>query len=353
MYRKHPLSGFTLVELLVVIAIIGVLIALLLPAVQMAREAARRMKCSNNLKQIGIAVHNYHDTHNSMPTANRGVHGTWAVYLWPFVEQQALYSNYDHSERFCAPANYQSRPNGGINTPFTKVRIAGYTCPSDEPTPSNPNKTLAAFHNYVCNGGNTPLQWQASAAPWAHDAVGGKPFGETPFWVGPSCLFFTPPTAAETALTRWYGFSHVTDGLSNTLGFSEVLQGKAPGASYTDTDVLATSWNEMAQTTASGKATDLRGHVYDIFGCYFITCQTPNSSDPDWIDTGGRFCVSTPDMPCVRGTTADRIAARSRHPGGVNVCLLDGAVRFVPDTIAPDNWKSAGTAQGGESIGVN
>src|SRR5438132_1428634 len=124
-------NGFTLVELLVVIAIIGVLVALLLPAVQTAREAARRNQCANNLKQIGLGVFNYNDVHQVMPAGNyHSVFGSWLVHLLPYVEQQSLYAMYRND----GMAGY---PNAGIrygspeNLPVTRTQLKVYTCPSD------------------------------------------------------------------------------------------------------------------------------------------------------------------------------------------------------------------------------
>ena len=336
------LGAFTLVELLVVIAIIGILIALLLPAVQAAREAARRMQCSNNLKQIGLAIHNYHDSCNSMPIGNRNCYGTWAIHIWPYIEQQSLYSQYDHTKRVCN-VNLSAE---GSNTPLTKTRITSYTCPSDQPTPVNANRSVSTFHNYVCNVGNTPVRYQGNLPPV--DSYDGKVYGEAPFLLSQS--LYEPLTDAQRSMVRWNKFSVVSDGLSNTLGIAEYLQGRAGNEPYSATDDAGASWAEIAQSISTGKATDYRGNIYEPFGCYFTTVQTPNSSEPDWIDTGNRFCFDRAKMPCVVNGSYDRIAARSRHTGGVNVSLLDGSVQFVSDTIDSLVWRSASTAQGEESV---
>ncbi len=149
--------GFTLVELLVVIAIIGILVGLLLPAVQQAREAARRMQCSNNLKQLGLAMHNYESTYKKFPG---GVGpwgccwGTWQVRILPYIEQNAAYAIYQN----LGGADPQPRYSHANNRPVVSMRIPILTCPSDTPNaPLGASATLAAItnHNYAVNYGNT------------------------------------------------------------------------------------------------------------------------------------------------------------------------------------------------------
>src|SRR5437588_11732972 len=125
MNRRHARSGFTLIELLVVIAIIAILIALLVPAVQKVREAAARAQCQNNLKQIGLALHNYHDTykkfpHNVRPVASGGIRRCWATDILPFIEQAPMYNRYDQTQNWSAP----------VNLPVTSLKVSIYQCPS-------------------------------------------------------------------------------------------------------------------------------------------------------------------------------------------------------------------------------
>src|SRR4051794_1147522 len=148
-------AGFTLIELLVVIAIIAVLIALLLPAVQAAREAARRAQCVNNLKQIGLAMHNYQSTNNCLPQGTRGCcWGTWLVTVLPFVEQQALFNAWNSygNNSVTGPINSDFRYAGVANTTVTTSRVAAYSCPTDPNAYSLSNIAVAGVkitsHNY-------------------------------------------------------------------------------------------------------------------------------------------------------------------------------------------------------------
>jgi prepilin-type N-terminal cleavage/methylation domain-containing protein len=165
--------GFTLIELLVVIAIIGVLVALLLPAVQAAREAARRIQCTNNLKQIGLAMNEYNDSVGTLPPGMNGWGwGTWQMYVLPYLEQQPLLNAYNQLGDGLneVTLNGMLDYTGPANITVTMTRLNTFTCPSDNP--STPRADVTS-HNYACNFGNTDL---------AQDAIiGGVPFGGAPF----------------------------------------------------------------------------------------------------------------------------------------------------------------------------
>lgn len=314
---RKKLHGFTLVELLVVIAIIGILIALLLPAVQAAREAARRSQCTNNLKQLGLAMHNYHDTYKSLPFGAWNYYKTWQVAILPFIEQQQLFDLYPKGDPWVY--HYFSTPALVV----TGVRLATCQCPSDIPRTHGGTTATQVItrNNYAVNYGNTGY-FSESAGP-ALNAF-GETFAGAPFVMkGSSSL---PPEC--------FTFSAILDGLSNTLMFAEVLQG------------MRDANNVM----------DVRGMTWWGLAAGFTTRLGPNSNLPDivWQST---YCNNQPpNPPCdkVPYSSPDRpssLAARSRHPGGVNAGLCDGSVRFVSETIPIRTWRSLSTAYGAEAIG--
>ena len=296
-------KGFTLIELLVVIAIIAILVALLLPAVQQAREAARRSQCKNNLKQIGLALHNYHDVYNKFPVGSYGCcWGTWMVSMFPYVEQGALFDLYDHNRKFGVPED-TARYAHAANLPVTQRRLSVFSCPSD--SEHNYGSNNVTKHNYLANYGNTGFT-QATT-------LNGVTFRGAPFSNG----------SATSAPTK--GFRDITDGLSNTLIFAEGLQG--PG-------------------------NDLRGLVWYSYDAGFTTYIGPNSNSPDSMNAA---CINRPEqnLPCTTATTSnpDYLAARSRHTGGVQVAMGDGSARFVSENINLDTWRALSTIQGGEVVG--
>lgn len=377
-------KAFTLVELLVVIAIIGILIALLLPAVQSAREAARRSQCTNNMKQIALACHNYHDSFKSFPVGcyNYGW-GTWISAIMPYLEQTAAANLWDSGLMY-DPVGPGSPPAWG--DPFTYLLsnpgdMAGalgiqtgcylaaknrniscvdyniFDCPSGIESPINVPGTdiYADKTSYVANVGNTGIR-----TPWygegyfvadggcIYESMGPATYGGAPFFVGGKSALFPYVTAAGYDPPT-FGFRHITDGTSNTILVGETIQGQVK------------SLLDLPPLGGGGSfALDLRGFGHQYTGALFMTFLTPNSSSPDVMElasSGMLYCENDLNWrhPCVGGGTAANpitVAARSEHPGGVNTALCDGSVRFVMDSVAWDVWQAMGTAQGGEAYAM-
>lgn len=296
--------GFTLVELLVVIAIIGVLVALLLPAVQAARESARRTKCVNHLKQYGLAMQNHHDTYLKLPYAGSTVpvRRSWVSQLWPFFEQGALRDKYDTNVGFFQPPNTVAGTMNGLLC--TKIPL--YYCPSDRPNAMWQGDTYwRTRSNYVVSWG--PVTQPATTNPPPSWGV----FGYKDF-----------KSVDQPMETR---FGEITDGLSNTLLMAEVIYNKI------DT------------------SKDQRGDVNNDQGANrFMTINTPNRGT-DAMD--GPWCENLPDHPCTGSSANGHYTARSRHPTGVNVVMCDGAVRFVTNSVALSTWQAVGSMNGGDTPG--
>jgi prepilin-type processing-associated H-X9-DG protein/prepilin-type N-terminal cleavage/methylation domain-containing protein len=299
-------GGFTLVELLVVIAIIGILIALLLPAVQAAREAARRMQCSSNLKQVGLAILNYENTYSMLPqgtscTANCKGHSALTALL-PYVEQGELYELYDYDLRIYSAVNYR----------VTKNHIPAFMCASDNAAGRIMNTNFARSNLVVCFGSKKA---GVSSTDWTTDG------------------------AFQNDLCKKLG--DFTDGTSHTAVASEVLAGRDDNYSDDHNFDVRGVWSEG---TSMGT-------------CAYTHLHTPNSSVGDalFLMPGQRNCVPEDDMPCSdsAGNTYynEYASARSRHPGGVNVTFADGHVSFYSDEIDLRLWQALSTIAVGETVG--
>jgi prepilin-type N-terminal cleavage/methylation domain-containing protein/prepilin-type processing-associated H-X9-DG protein len=342
--------GFTLIELLVVIAIIAVLIALLLPAVQAAREAARRAQCVNNLKQLALAVQNYHDVNGALPptaicsSANasnvcfgRTPDFSVKARLLPFLEQTPIYNALNTSLITFSPDNITGR--------FS--RVATFVCPSDgsEPTVS---VTIGTF-----TGTLPSTNYPNTIGTFAPEAATGIVDGPA-YYPGA-----TSPTSTLVTLAA------IIDGTSNTVIFSEFVRFRGGTGNGV--------WQIYQDTLDSAKvATPLRTLAANCQAAVVIApAATGVASDDgmkgvDWLyqHCGAGGCYSHINTPNKKACyfagsktaghpTSTMIGASSMHPGGANVAFLDGSVRFVKDTVSQTTWWAIATKAGGEVVSAD
>ncbi|MGL6197275.1 MAG: DUF1559 domain-containing protein [Thermoguttaceae bacterium] len=359
-------SGFTLVELLVVIAIIGILIALLLPAVQAAREAARRMQCSNNLKQLGLALHNHADAHQCFPAGSDNMNGRYSartvsasVHLMPFIEMQSLYD---------AIQSWDHQPGGviGQNAPWNVPQVcssskyAAFSCPSSpNQSPTSPGdtlfgNTLVPHNSYVYSLGD---------GLWAQSYEVGADGNSAPV-VENRGMFYR--NVKKT-------FGSCSDGTSNTVGVSECIS----PSQYQGTSVRMNV--ARFQGIWDGRHQGIPGPC--MTGLVMAPGSTKNFDDSQksnsfrglmftmgWVDANGFTTITPPNSPICQYNSWDDwglFPPGSFHTGGVNCAYMDGSVHFISDTINCGDlnlvavksgaspygvWGALGTPSGGESV---
>ncbi|MBI1247985.1 DUF1559 domain-containing protein [bacterium] len=303
---KPMKSGFTLVELLVVIAIIGILIALLLPAVQQAREAARRMQCANNLKQMGLACHNYLDTYGALPpgsfyklkSGQWDSHG-WAVAILPFIEQNNLYEGY----------NFSIAPLATQHQNIRRTVVDGYICPSFSGASKNSSSSLYS------DGGLLTYQ-----------GIGGVYFND------PNLDHDLPGNAGYGMITSNGVFrvngsrkaADVTDGLSNTLMIGDYTHRDRTGGN--------SGYPGNVRVWIVSTTNLVKGAFYNMKIIYQDTINSRRDRND--------------------GIAFNHLPYTSMHPGGANFVAADGSVHFLPETINFDVYRSLGTINGGEAYSI-
>ncbi|QDU64599.1 hypothetical protein Pan216_54890 [Planctomycetes bacterium Pan216] len=307
--------AFTLVELLVVIAIIGVLVALLLPAIQQAREAARRSQCSNNLRQVGLAMQNYYDANGCLPHSSYTHEYTYSALAraLPYFDMINLYDkiNFDVGIRQSPPSGDPSAENATV----AATRVGLFVCPSD-PNGTQILNPLWRPGSYVSNSGS--------------GAGGGASTN-------------TDGVIYSTSSTR---FSGISDGLSKTALYSESMIGSGAGALASGTGDNAfhyirvpTGVNPLDETACdpSGDWYENRNYAWSLGrfdSAQYNHHRLPNDKLPD----------------CIAAWSYGWKAARSRHPGGVHLLFCDGSNRFVGDSIDSVIWRALATRAGNEIV---
>ena len=338
-------AGFTLIELLVVIAIIAVLIALLLPAVQSAREAARRAQCINNLKQIGLALHNYESTNNALPPpkirsgscnklypAENGLPAGWVMNTTGFtmilgaIEGGPLYNAYNFSQAssnsltWLGTGNNQLAGNAFSNSTVTGAMIASFWCPSDK-DPEVKDYDVNGFGPYSMQKARRGNYAFMSSRYTEYDCP--PTHGTNPADRG---MFFTDLST---------GFKDITDGLSNTVMIGEVRQEKIDWSNTYSNQYFGPYWG-------SGTHTSSHGVVYPPTHSRAVS-TLPNA--------GWAFDNSATYQNSRQRPYAWRVS--SVHPGGVNMAMGDGSVRFIKNTINLYTWWALQTMGGAEVVSAD
>jgi prepilin-type N-terminal cleavage/methylation domain-containing protein/prepilin-type processing-associated H-X9-DG protein len=370
--------GFTLIELLVVIAIIAVLISLLLPAVQSAREAARRIQCTNNLKQFGLAIHNYLNATNGLPSGvvfnsrvapcsapNFGSNcqnTTWFVLTLPYIEGANLFNTFNFAIGSEGPMTLTGYPYAyQVNSTVLTTRIGFFQCPSDtEKTFDVASSTVGAVlsgvpalsitkGNYGVNWGNTDYGQGQRGDSW---------FVSNPSTHRPSPFGYNQGATGPLTVS----ISSITDGTSNTLLLAELLQGAID-------DIRGLLWTDFPGSHSFVTRLGPNGNVDFWAGSPYLDPAGGNTMDN--LPTYGGSQAGTSPANIGNGDLCDNqpvqglacfsqgkeggcyAAARSRHPGGVNALLADGSVHFYKNTISLPTWVALGSMAGGEVVSAD
>ncbi|NLF67535.1 MAG: DUF1559 domain-containing protein [Candidatus Anammoximicrobium sp.] len=317
MKRIRSQGAFTLVELLVVIAIIGILVALLLPAIQAAREAARRMQCSNNVKQIGIALHNFHDTYRNFPVGAKNQDGpNWRVWILPFIEQGAIYDQFDMT----VSAGFWAHVGGFRYPDLYDVELAGFVCPSSPFGMRNPRDLPYTQKGYP----GTPDTTKVSMVM---DYVGIS--GATPDPLGRAVC--TGDVLANSS-------SNCKNGLLipfQARNMRDCLDGTS------QTLIVAEQSGQVNKVERSANALGpWHGWANASSSAFNATTPLPMASAGFWYAAGTTTVRFPPNYYWDTGAVAQansgfsaNTVLNSYHPGGLNVLLTDGTVRFVSETI--------------------
>jgi prepilin-type N-terminal cleavage/methylation domain-containing protein/prepilin-type processing-associated H-X9-DG protein len=347
-HADHRSRGFTLIELLVVISIIAVLIALLLPAVQSAREAARRSQCVNNLKQIALSCFNYESAQGAFPMGNRYIDdscynntspGSCDQDCWFGYSAFALVLPYIEGNAISNAFNYNLISSSKSNTTARYAQVATYVCPSDLPSTASGGSGTAQGSYGMSRGTqeNIYLNWAAASFPdpaaeqpkKCNAALGNGMFG------------------AEASVK----ISRVTDGTSNTTFFGDVSRFKNQPESVFNTWYWTVAYGPRSLNGFGAVLIQTGAFTYprinsppDIAGDdtnTVFSCGSGNATSPDWL------------INCPKALTLGQWAFRSNHAGGVNMAFADGSVKFIKQTINDKTWQALGTRSGSEVVSAD